>query len=288
MALIINGRRIEQSEIEHVAERMQQQGGRPPAPGPNADIERLKMLENAKKRIIERELIEGEARENGPKLPAEKLEEEFQAFLERQGGEKEFIKKSGLKKSDLPKVKKDIELRMRMDATVRQVIDAVDSPNDETVLNYYESNQKEFTRGGRIKAAHIVMHVNEQQDKKAAQAKIEQVRARLDAGEDFAKVADSGSDCPGSGGDLGWFPRGQMVEEFENVVFNMKPGEVSGVFETPFGFHIARVDEVKPDELIPFDDAKEKIRDRLLEEYRHEAFEEFLERLEAKATIEEV
>lgn len=83
-------------------------------------------------------------------------------------------------------------------------------------------------------------------DTKAERAKIEGVLARVRAGEDFAKLAEEFTDDPsgkGRGGDLGWFGRGVMVKPFEDAAFALRPGEVSGVFETVFGFHIVKLDE---------------------------------------------
>jgi parvulin-like peptidyl-prolyl isomerase len=83
-------------------------------------------------------------------------------------------------------------------------------------------------------------------DTKAQRAKIESVLARVRAGEDFVKLANEFTEDPsgkGTGGDLGWFGRGVMVKPFEDAAFALKPGEVSGVFETVFGFHIVKLDE---------------------------------------------
>jgi parvulin-like peptidyl-prolyl isomerase len=83
-------------------------------------------------------------------------------------------------------------------------------------------------------------------DTKAERAKLEGILARVRAGEDFNKLADEFTEDPsgkGKGGDLGWFGRGVMVKPFEDAAFALKPGEVSGVFETQFGFHIVKLDE---------------------------------------------
>ncbi|MDT7806617.1 MAG: peptidyl-prolyl cis-trans isomerase, partial [Acidobacteriota bacterium] len=83
-------------------------------------------------------------------------------------------------------------------------------------------------------------------DSKPARAKIEGLLARVRAGEDFAKLASEFSDDPGSktdGGDLGWFGHGQMVKPFEDAAFALKQGEVSGIIESQFGYHIIKLEE---------------------------------------------
>ncbi len=85
-------------------------------------------------------------------------------------------------------------------------------------------------------------------DSKQTKAKAEEVLKRVRAGEDFAKLAKEFSTDPGNkdkGGDLGWFGRGAMVPEFEEAAFKLKPGEVSDLVQTKFGYHIIKLDERK-------------------------------------------
>jgi parvulin-like peptidyl-prolyl isomerase len=92
--------------------------------------------------------------------------------------------------------------------------------------------------------AYIAAHP--EYDMKAARQKAEDILKRVRAGEDFAALAKEFSEDPGSraqGGDLGWFGRGVMVKEFEDAAFALKEGEVSGVVESPFGYHIIKVEE---------------------------------------------
>ena len=96
------------------------------------------------------------------------------------------------------------------------------------------------------------------------------------------------SDCPDNSGDLGYITRGQMVEEFEDVVFNLGVNEVSDVFRTRFGFHIARLYDRKPAVIPALEEVKEQVVSELKEQMRNKAIDEFVDRLKSKAKIEKI
>lgn len=147
---------------------------------------------------------------------------------------------------------------------------------------YYKTHQEEFKTPEMVRARHILIRVDKsvsEEAKKKAKEKAEQVLKRLRAGEDFAKLASEFSEDPSSktkGGDLGFFPRGKMVPDFEKVVFSLKPGEISDVFETPFGFHVIKVEEKKEAAIEPYD--KDKVKEKMIAEFKKARVDEFVEK----------
>jgi len=114
------------------------------------------------------------------------------------------------------------------------------------------------------------------------------VLKKVKAGEDFAKLAAENSDDPGTkskGGDLGFFSKGSMVPAFEQAAFSLKPGEVSELVETEFGFHVIKVDEKKEAVSEPFEPIKEKVTQQVLREKQEAKVTEFVEQALKKAKV---
>jgi peptidyl-prolyl cis-trans isomerase C len=110
---------------------------------------------------------------------------------------------------------------------------------------------------------------------------------KVKAGGDFAALAKENSDCPSKerGGDLGFFDRGTMVKEFADTAFAMKVGEISGVVETQFGYHIIKVTDRQKGGMTAFDKAKTDIVKSLQDKKKGELFKAMLEKIKAQATI---
>src|SRR5207249_8437588 len=133
-----------------------------------------------------------------------------------------------------------------------------------------------------------VKNLEEGAEEAVALSSIQKAQEELKAGVSFEELADSYSDCAGNRGDLGWVSRGQMVQEFEDVIFALKENQVSDIFRTVFGFHIAKVYTRKPEGVSDFAEVQESIQAALLRRKQERAVENYLDRLKAKAVIQEL
>ena len=168
---------------------------------------------------------------------------------------------------------------------VEQVQAGVAQPKNKEVGDFYAKNKQNFWVPELFHCAHIVKNVDETHTEADALAAIQLAEAELLRGVAFAVIADKHSDCPGQGGDLGWFPRGQMVPEFEQVVFELKVGQVSPIFRSPFGFHIAKMLGRKPEGVPGLADVREHLTGQILREKQQHAVEAFIDQLRARATV---
>ncbi len=147
--------------------------------------------------------------------------------------------------------------------TPREFFDQIQVP-EEKVKEYYEDNRSVYVQPEKIHARHILIRVPRNADektRKAALEKINQIREKAQAGESFAALARKYSEDSSNasrGGDLGFFERGQMVKNFDRTAFSLKPGEISPVVKTQFGYHIIRVEARQ--------EAKEKTLDSVRDE----------------------
>lgn len=158
-----------------------------------------------------------------------------------------------------------IDYLLVSDSRLRQELEV----GEEELRAYYEEHPDEFSREEEVRARHVLLKVGPDEDAAEVEAELEAIRRRIESGEDFAALARELSEDPGSaarGGDLGFFGRGRMIQEFEEAAFGAEVGDLVGPIRTDFGFHLIEVRDRRPGGTIPFDEAGPRIRSRLLQE----------------------
>ena len=159
------------------------------------------------------------------------------------------------------------------------------------ISTFYEKNPDRFKQPEAVRASHVLIAVPQQADeaaKKAAHAKAENVLSQARSGADFAAIAKKESNDASAqrGGDLGFFPKGQMVPAFEAAAFALQPGQVSDVVETPFGFHVIKVTERRPATTVPFAEVAPRIEQFLRQQKQQELTKAYVEGLKGKNKVE--
>ena len=163
---------------------------------------------------------------------------------------------------------------------------------EDKVKAYYKANRKEFTAPELVHVAHIMFKVDPRgkpEDKDAARQKAEAALKRLQQGENFQNLARQVSEDETSatrGGDLSYFPRGHLPKQFDDVAFGLtKEGELSGVVETPMGFHIIKFLGRKPAEVVSYDLVRDKLMSRMGPTNRQDAYRVYIEELRRKNDV---
>ncbi|MGN6512492.1 MAG: SurA N-terminal domain-containing protein [Lysobacteraceae bacterium] len=158
--------------------------------------------------------------------------------------------------------------------------------DDATLRQRYEQEKARFVQPEQRLASHILVKVPEGASaavQKAAEQKAQQIAAQArQPGADFAALARADSEDTGSragGGDLGWVSKGQMVKPFEEALFAMQPGEVSGPIKTQFGWHVIQLREVKAGAQTPFEQVREQLAKEQADADREHAFNDLVGKL---------
>lgn len=172
----------------------------------------------------------------------------------------------------------------------REVTAAV-TVTDDAVHDFYARNRDTFVRPEQVRARHILIKLDRAADparRGQARKRIGDVLEQARKGADFAALADQYSEdaTAASGGDLGRFPRGRMVKPFEDAAFALKPGEISEVVESPFGYHIIKLESREPGGAVPEAEVSGRVREYLLAVKREKAAKDAVEALRSKAKIE--
>ncbi|MBC7005598.1 peptidylprolyl isomerase [Photobacterium sp. BZF1] len=154
--------------------------------------------------------------------------------------------------------------------------------SEDDAKAYYDENQSKYGSAEQRQASHILV----QGKGSEAKTKAENLLAELNNGADFAELAETSSDDTFSGkdgGKLDWFERGVMDPAFEDAAFALNKGEISGVVESDFGYHIIKLDDIKEPQVKPFADVRDEILAELREQRAAEAFYDLQTQLAEKA-----
>jgi len=255
---IVDGEPISEKELY---EAMYMQGGR-------------EILEQ----LVTRKLILGEAENLGISVSEAELDEEIDMVVEEnfQGSEEQLtmaLEQYGL---SLESFREDARLNL----LARKIIEEQTDFSEEEARDFFEDNRYLFDQPEEVEARHILLESEED---------AKEVAELLEQGGDFVELAaeySTDASNKDQGGNLGFFERGAMVEEFEEAAFSLDVGEVSEPVATDFGYHIIEVLDYREEVSASFEEVEDQVLETMLDQQIPVAVNELIQSLRESADIE--
>ncbi len=290
MAASVNGAVISTAEVEREINNLMMQY-RDNVQPQQVDQFRQVVQEQALENLINRTLLLQIAEQENIDLSAAEIDTGVDKIVGRFSSPEQFeqqLSEQGLSRQDL----KD---RVAEDLIIEKLLEKnLDGPvvvTGEEIKSFYNENMDIFNSPEQVRASHILLRISpdeSQQSRKQKRKKLADLRAQVQKGADFAQLVRENSQCPSksSGGDLGFFPRGNMVKPFEESAFSLKAGEVSSIVETQLGFHLIKVTDRQEARALSVKEAQDDITVYLKQQKEQKAFVHYLKKLRQTARVE--
>ncbi|MDF2789333.1 MAG: foldase [Neobacillus sp.] len=217
--------------------------------------------------LIADKIVDSEAKKEKVTITDEELNEEVDKLKESYGGEDVFNQMLESNNTTLEVLKEDLKNYL----TIRKLLEPQIEITDEELQTYFEENKDSFGEAEQVKASHILVE---------DEATANEIKQKLADGADFAELAKEYSTDEGTkenGGELGFFAKGTMVTEFDDVAFTLPVNEISDPVKTEYGYHIIKVEEKKEAKEANFDDSKTEIKETLIEQKLETEYSTWLE-----------
>jgi peptidyl-prolyl cis-trans isomerase C len=250
-----------------------------------ADAGRLKeIFDRGATQIVERKLLLAAAKAAKTIVPPSELDQALQSEYGRAGGEEAFLK--ALKAADvsIDYVKTSVGETLLINKFLQAIAEKGPKVSEAELRQAYAEDIK-VDKTATVRHILLLTQGKTEAEKAEALKKIEGILARAKAGEDFAELAKQYSEDPGSkdnGGLYENFGRGQMVKPFEDAAFSVPVGEISGVVETNFGYHILKIIDRKK-ETRTFEVVRPELEAKLAQAKKGTAVQDYIKDLKDKA-----
>jgi parvulin-like peptidyl-prolyl isomerase len=247
------------------------------SPSPSSQVnEALRTLKEALlDQLIEKRLILREATAMGITVSEEELEETL-TLIQRsypEGGFEEVVKDE----ASLLRWKERLRQRILIEKAINRVSQLATPIDEKAMQKYYEQHREQFAVAEQVRVRQIVL---------GDRTQAEDVLRKLKRGEAFDELAKRYSSAPEAedGGDLGFFGRGEMPQEFD-VVFSLEAGEISDIVQSPYGYHIFQVMAKRGHSESSFAEVQTQVRQMMMREREEQAFQDWLHSVKKKADI---
>jgi len=287
-AASVNGKPISKSQYERELSMFQKRAAQEGRQMSDEDLTSVKgrILEN----LIDAEVLYQQSQKEGVKVDDQAINTQIETIKKRFSDEAAY--KKALEGMDISE--QEIRAQIQRGLAVNQLLDThvlqKITVTEEEGKKYYDDNPNLFKQPEQVKASHILIKVAsdaKESEKIQARKKIETVQKKVRQGEDFGLLAKDNSEGPAAQreGDIGYFSRGQMVKPFEDAAFALNVGEVSGIVETQFGYHLIKATDKKPARTIPYAEVQPMLEQHLKNEKAKTEVQGYIENLKKSAKI---
>jgi peptidyl-prolyl cis-trans isomerase C len=282
----VNGEDVTKAEFDRLLRNMELGAGQP-VPAERRD----EIYRGALDQLITYSVLRQEVRARKISVAEGEIEASIQEMQKQFPGDKEFKQALADRGMTLERLRADARVDMAINKMIEDEVAQEPEATDVQVRDFYDKNPEKFTQDEAVRASHILIRVEPKAtdaEKQKARARAEDLAKQAKAGADFGDLArkHSADGSAAMGGDLNFLVPGQTVAPFDKAVFSMKPGEISDVVETEFGFHVIKVTEKRDASLVPFTQISPRIRAFLTDEAKQGRAQKFIEELKQKAKIE--
>ena len=244
---------------------------------PLTGIEREELQRSFLVQLIDRELIHGEARRLNIEITEADIDAALQAYRQDYSGTsfETMLQDRGV---TLEGWREELRESLIMEKLLEEAVYSRVDVSDKEISAYYEANRKQFDRPAQVRARQIVV---------ADEVKGQEVLALLRQGRPFAEIAAEYSLSPDAeqGGDLGFFSRGEMPPEFDEVVFDLPVNRLSDLVKSDYGYHIFLVEEKRKAVRLKKKDVADEIRAILESQKKEDVYLDWLQEMRARAVI---
>ena len=282
----VNGEAVKKADLDRLIKNMELSANQP-IPADRRD----EILRRALDQLVTYTVLSQETKARKVTVTEAEIDSNLKQMQSQFPNQAEFTKALAARGMTLERLRADARVDLSINRMVEAEVASTPAPTDAQAREFYDKNPDKFKQEEAIRASHILIPADEKADdatKKKARAEADGVLKELQSGGDFAELAKKHSkdSSAAQGGDLNFFPRGQMVPAFDQAAWALKPGQISDVVTTPFGYHIIKVTDHRAASTVPFDQVSARIKEYLAQQQKQERAQAFIESLKQKAKIE--
>ncbi len=239
----------------------------------------------ARENVTARILINQEAARRFPDISPDDVETALQGLIDGEGGRAAFFAHAGLTEADEPMVRQEIASGLRVDRLMAEVWGDEHALDETAERAFYQAHLEDYLTPEEVRALHLFKQVERVEDRMSVYEKMRQLRREARAGGDFEAIALTHTDKEDKQVDLGFFRRGEFMEEFDLIVFSLEEGEVGPVFASHWGFHLVKLLERREPAPHAFESVREDVQQRLVADHRSRTTRALVDRLKAEAVM---